>query len=132
MLAMLHVLAAEKSRHPVWWLYGARNREEHPFREESRALLQKLPDAHSYIQYSRPVPADKKGVDFDAPGRLTVSIIFADNFGFHTPQPGSTPDKAGVRKLYTHLRVALPNFHAEIHWQLADGERMHRASSAAS
>ncbi|HVI09318.1 MAG TPA: 2Fe-2S iron-sulfur cluster-binding protein, partial [Candidatus Binatia bacterium] len=74
-LAMLHVLAAEKSRHPVWWLHGARNREEHPFREESRALLEKLPDAHSYIQYSRPGPADKKGIDFDAPGRLTASII---------------------------------------------------------
>lgn len=74
-LAMLHVLAAEKSRHPVWWLHGARNREEHPFREESRALLEKLPDAHSYIQYSRPGPADKKGIDFDAPGRLTASTI---------------------------------------------------------
>jgi ferredoxin-NADP reductase len=74
-LAMLHVLAAEKSRHPVWWLYGARNREEHPFREESRALLEKLPDAHSCIRYSRPGPADKEGVDFDAPGRLTVSTI---------------------------------------------------------
>ena len=74
-LAMLHVLAAEKSHHPVWWVYGARNREEHPFREESRALLEKLPDAHSYIHYSRPKPGDKKGVDFDAPGRLTVSTI---------------------------------------------------------
>lgn len=74
-LAMLHVLAAEKSRHPVWWLYGARNREQHPFREESRALLEKLPDAQSYIQYSRPGPVDKKGVDFDAPGRLTVPTI---------------------------------------------------------
>jgi hypothetical protein len=28
MLAMLHALAAEKSSHPVWWLYGARNRED--------------------------------------------------------------------------------------------------------
>jgi ferredoxin-NADP reductase/MOSC domain-containing protein YiiM/ferredoxin len=74
-LAMLHVLAAEKSHQPVWWVYGARNREEHPFREESRALLEKLPDAHSYIHYSRPKPGDKKGVDFDAPGRLTVSTI---------------------------------------------------------
>ena len=74
-LAMLHDLAAKKSRHPVWWIYGARDREEHPFREESRALLERLPDAHSYVQYSRPGPADKMGVDFDASGRLTVSTI---------------------------------------------------------
>jgi ferredoxin-NADP reductase/MOSC domain-containing protein YiiM len=74
-LAMLHALAAEKSSHPVWWLYGARNREEHPFREESRALLQELKYGHSYIQYSRPGPADQMGVDFDAAGHLAVSAF---------------------------------------------------------
>ena len=50
--------------------------------------------------------------------------LFADNFIDHTPQPGTTPDKAGVRKLYTYLRAAFPDFHAEIHWQLADGDRV--------
>src|SRR5262247_4634806 len=69
-LAMLHALAAGKSSHPVWWLYGARNREEHPFRDESRALLQQLKHGHSYIQYSRPGPADQEGIDFDAAGHL--------------------------------------------------------------
>jgi len=29
-----------------------------------------------------------------------------------------------VRKLYTYLRVAFPDFHVEIHWQLADGDRV--------
>src|SRR5499427_487951 len=74
-LAMLHALAAEKSGHPVWWLYGARNRAEHPFREESRALLQQLQHGHSYIQYSRPGPDDRRGVDFDAAGHLAVSAF---------------------------------------------------------
>lgn len=50
--------------------------------------------------------------------------LFADNFIDHTPQQGTTPDKAGVRKLYTYLRVAFPDFHAEIHWQLADDDRV--------
>jgi len=48
--------------------------------------------------------------------------LFADDFVDHTPQPATTPDKAGVRKLYTYLREAFPDFHAEIHWQLADDE----------
>jgi ferredoxin-NADP reductase/MOSC domain-containing protein YiiM len=74
-LAMLHALAAEKSSPPVWWLYGARNREEHPFRDESRALLQQLKFGHSYIHYSRPGPADQRGVDFDAAGHLAVSVF---------------------------------------------------------
>src|SRR5262249_40240278 len=74
-LAMLHVLAAGKSSSPVWWLYGARNRDEHPFRDESRALLQQLQHGHSYIQYSRPGPDDQRGVDFDAAGHLAVSAF---------------------------------------------------------
>jgi steroid delta-isomerase-like uncharacterized protein len=50
--------------------------------------------------------------------------LFADDFVDHTTKPGTTPDKAGVRKLYTYLREAFPDFHAEIHWQLADGDRV--------
>jgi steroid delta-isomerase-like uncharacterized protein len=50
--------------------------------------------------------------------------LFADDFVDHTPQPGRTPDKAGARDLYKVLRAAFPDFHADIHWQLADGERV--------
>jgi predicted ester cyclase len=45
--------------------------------------------------------------------------LFADNFVDHTPQPGATPDKAGVRKLYQALRTGFSDFHAEIQWQIA-------------
>jgi steroid delta-isomerase-like uncharacterized protein len=50
--------------------------------------------------------------------------LFAEDFIDHTPQPGTTPDKAGVRKLYTYIRVAFPDFRAEIHWQIASGNRV--------
>jgi steroid delta-isomerase-like uncharacterized protein len=50
--------------------------------------------------------------------------LFADDFVDHTPQPEMTPDKAGVRRLYTYIRKAFPDFHAEIHFQLADGDRV--------
>jgi steroid delta-isomerase-like uncharacterized protein len=50
--------------------------------------------------------------------------LFADDFLDHTPQPNRTPDKAGARDLYRTLRAAFPDFHAEIHWQLADGDRV--------
>ena len=50
--------------------------------------------------------------------------LFADDFLDHTPQPGRTPDKAGARQLYKILRAAFPDFHAQIHWQLADGDRV--------
>ena len=50
--------------------------------------------------------------------------LFADDFVDHTTQPGTSPDKAGARKLYKDLREAFPDFQAEIHWQLADGDRV--------
>src|SRR5258705_8983941 len=50
--------------------------------------------------------------------------LFADNFLDHTPQPGRTPDKDGARQLYKILRTAFPDFHADIHWQLADSDRV--------
>ena len=50
--------------------------------------------------------------------------LFADNFIDHTPQPNMTADKAGVRKLYGYIREAFPDFHAKIHWQLSDGDRV--------
>ena len=48
--------------------------------------------------------------------------LFADDFVDHTPQPGTTPDKAGVRVLYNRLREAFPDFRPEIHWQTVDGD----------
>jgi steroid delta-isomerase-like uncharacterized protein len=48
--------------------------------------------------------------------------LFDDDFVDHTPQPGTTPDKAGVRVLYNRLREAFPDFRPEIHWQTVDGD----------
>ena len=41
-MSMLHTLAANKSQQEIWWIYGARNRADHPFAEESRSLLKQL------------------------------------------------------------------------------------------
>jgi steroid delta-isomerase-like uncharacterized protein len=60
-------------------------------------------------------------------GRFEVfEELFADDFVDHTTQAGTgmTADKAGVRRLYTRMREAFPDFHAEIHWQLAEGDRV--------
>jgi ferredoxin-NADP reductase/MOSC domain-containing protein YiiM len=74
-MAMLHALAAHASPRPIWWIYGARNRLDHPFAQEARDLLAKLPHARSHVQYSRPDVMDRLGVDYDAAGRLTVTVL---------------------------------------------------------
>lgn len=48
--------------------------------------------------------------------------LFADDFVDHTPQPGTTADKDGVRVLYHRLREAFEDFRPEIHWQTVDGD----------
>jgi ferredoxin-NADP reductase/MOSC domain-containing protein YiiM len=74
-LAMLHLLAAEASAREVWWLHGARNRREHAFAAEARALLKGLARGHSHIRYSSPDPGDHRGGDFDARGRLDMRAV---------------------------------------------------------
>jgi ferredoxin-NADP reductase/MOSC domain-containing protein YiiM/ferredoxin len=74
-LAMLHALAAEASPREVWWLYGARDRADHPFAQEARNLLQALPRCRSHVRYSKPGPQDRLGQDFDAPGRLSMPVL---------------------------------------------------------
>src|SRR5580700_6985506 len=74
-MSMLHTLAAEKSQREIWWIYGARNRVEHPFAEESRSLLKQLSLARGYIVYSRPAAIDQVGADFDAPGHIDTALL---------------------------------------------------------
>jgi ferredoxin-NADP reductase/MOSC domain-containing protein YiiM/ferredoxin len=74
-LAMLHALVRERSRRPIWWLHGARNREEHAFGAEVDALLDDLPDTHRLVAYSRPAGADTPGIYHDVSGRLDLAIL---------------------------------------------------------
>jgi ferredoxin-NADP reductase/MOSC domain-containing protein YiiM len=74
-LAMLHALVAGGSRRDIWWVHGARNGAEHAFAAEARALLKALPRGHSHVCYSAPAPTDRRGVDFDGLGRLSVRVL---------------------------------------------------------
>jgi ferredoxin-NADP reductase len=72
---MLHDLGRTAADREVWWLYGARNRGEHPFATESRALINSLPLGRSYVCYSEPGAGDRLGQDFDATGRLGIPVL---------------------------------------------------------
>jgi ferredoxin-NADP reductase/MOSC domain-containing protein YiiM len=74
-MSMLHALATEKSQREIWWIYGARNRVDHPFAEESRSLLKQLSRGRGYFVYSRPAATDQIGTDFDAPGHIDIALL---------------------------------------------------------
>src|SRR6476646_9435092 len=74
-MSMLHTLASEKSQREVWWIYGARNRADHPFAEESRSLLKQLSRGRNYIVYSRPAGTDRLETDFDTSGHINEDLL---------------------------------------------------------
>jgi ferredoxin-NADP reductase len=74
-LSMLHALAQESSPREVWWLFGARNREDHPFAEESKNLVRSLVRGKSCIRYSRARAQDRRGIDFDEAGHIAADMI---------------------------------------------------------
>jgi ferredoxin-NADP reductase/MOSC domain-containing protein YiiM len=76
-LAMLHALAAERSTRQILWLHAARDREHHPFTVEVRRLMLALTHGSSYVCFSRPGSLDRIGEDFDAKGRLSLSMFAA-------------------------------------------------------
>ena len=74
-LAMLHALVLEHTTRPVWWLHGARDRDEHAFRAEADELLAALPEGHRFLAYSRPGTRDALGADYDIAGRLDLAAL---------------------------------------------------------
>jgi ferredoxin-NADP reductase len=78
-LAMLHSLATSRSTRQVFWLYGTRDREHHPFAAEVRGLIVSLANGRSVVCYSRPGTGDQIPEDFNAAGHLSRTVI--DNVG---------------------------------------------------
>jgi ferredoxin-NADP reductase/MOSC domain-containing protein YiiM len=52
-LAMLYQLVADGSRRAVWWFHAARDPAEEAFAAEVAGLIERLPDGHLQVRYSR-------------------------------------------------------------------------------
>jgi ferredoxin-NADP reductase/MOSC domain-containing protein YiiM len=115
-MSMLHSLAAERSQREIWWIYGARNRVDHPFAEESRSLLKRISRGRGYIVYSRPAAIDQVGADFDAVGHIDAALLerigVSRNSDFYLCGPSSF-----LQNMRNGLRtwgVLAENVHTEI------------------
>src|ERR1700688_1360525 len=115
-MSMLHALAAERSQREIWWIYGARNRAEHPFAEESRSLLKQLSRGRGYVVYSRPAATDQVGTDFDAPGHIDTALLerigVSRNSDFYLCGPSSFLQS--MRDGLRNWGVLAGNVHTEI------------------
>jgi ferredoxin-NADP reductase/MOSC domain-containing protein YiiM len=115
-MSMLHALAAEKSQREIWWIYGARDRVEHPFAEESRSLLKQISRGRKYIVYSRPAATDQLGADFDAAGHIDAALL--EKIGVPRGSDfylcGPTSFLQGMRDGLRNWGVLAGNVHTEI------------------
>jgi ferredoxin-NADP reductase/MOSC domain-containing protein YiiM len=75
-LSMLQELARQHSARDVWWIYGARNPQEHPMAAEAHALLAALPHAREHVSYSAATPQQRHHAHAAA-GRLTGHSLAA-------------------------------------------------------
>ena len=75
LLSLLHQLATEGGRRPVWFVHGARDGDHHPFQDE----VAKLAAARSGITvktfYSKPTAADVIAQRFDGESRLSARTL---------------------------------------------------------
>jgi ferredoxin-NADP reductase/MOSC domain-containing protein YiiM/ferredoxin len=115
-LAMLHLLAHEISRREVWWLFGARNGDEHPFARESHDLIKALPNGRRFIAYSRPGSGDRMGIDFDYAGKITADVLekVGVPFNAHFYLCGPTGFMRDLREGLVARGVADDRVHSEV------------------
>jgi ferredoxin-NADP reductase/MOSC domain-containing protein YiiM/ferredoxin len=74
-VAMLYALSAAHSNRQVLWLYGARNKQHHPFAAEVRQLMRALGHGSSCVCYSAPDAADTTPDDYDTTGHLSPAVL---------------------------------------------------------
>ncbi|SDT54740.1 MOSC and FAD-binding oxidoreductase domain-containing protein [Bradyrhizobium canariense] len=73
-LAMLRSMESSPDR-SVFWFHVARDASHHPFANEVRELLAKLPHGNGCVAYSRPADDLRLGIDYDVKGRLGVDVL---------------------------------------------------------
>jgi hypothetical protein len=76
-LSMLHQLVGEEGDRPVWFVHSARDGDHHAFREEVRALVKGKANIQIVTHYTRPLPSDSPGHDFDHAGRISAAGLVA-------------------------------------------------------
>lgn len=116
--SMLATVVHQRSARTVHLFAGFRNSQEHPFREQM-AELTTHENIHCDVSYSRPLPKDRLGTDFDHQGHVTIlrlrQRLPSNNYRFYVCGPPGmmeqiVPDLVhwGVPKKHIHFEAFGP------------------------
>ena len=75
MVSMLHALVESAEPRPVWFVHGARDGKHYALANEVRKLVAANEIVSSHVSFSRPLPEDLEGRDFDAQGHVSGALI---------------------------------------------------------
>lgn len=118
LLGMLRQLVhdGEASGRPVFWIHGDRDGAENVFADEVRVLLAGLGPVKHMLAFSRPLPSDRQGIDFDVRGRLDAGQLgplgIPSNALFYLCGP--TAFMTGARDGLRAAGVAEPDIFSEL------------------
>ncbi len=115
MMSILHAVAAENSRRPVWFVHGARDGSHHPLAEEVRELAADHPDINVHVAYSRSRPEDILGKHYDSDGRVNGKLLesLVDNVDAHYFLCGPTNFMADIQTDLERQGVPVEQIHYE-------------------
>ncbi|MBI3884993.1 MAG: 2Fe-2S iron-sulfur cluster binding domain-containing protein [Opitutae bacterium] len=92
MVTMANALTEAGDTREIWFFFGARNSTDHMFKTYMTEIAAKNPNVHMQVCYSKPLPTDVKGRDYQHEGRVTVDLFKAllpsNNYDYFLCGPG--------------------------------------------
>ena len=115
MVSILHVLAAEDSNRPVWFVHGVRDGSHHPLAREVRELAARRTGIQVHVAYSRPRPEDKAGTDYNSEGRVDGALLanLMEGVDAHYFLCGPTRFMAGLQTDLERRNTPAEHIHTE-------------------
>jgi len=115
MISMLNAIIDSGTKTEVWFFFGARNSEDHIFKEYLQKAAEEHENLHLNVCYSRPGKKDVQGKDYHHSGRVTVDLfkqlLPSNNYDYFLCGPG--PFMNSITEALTAWGVPDKNVHYE-------------------
>ncbi len=119
MVTMANALTEAGDTREIWFFFGARNSTDHMFQKWMEEIQVKNKNIHMHVCYSKPLPGDVKGKDYQHEGRVTVDLfkelLPSNNYHYYLCGPGpfmesitSDLEKWGVPDAWVHFEAFGP------------------------
>jgi uncharacterized protein len=92
MVSMANALIEANDKRDIWFFFGARNSQDHMFRDYMAEISAKHANVRMHVCYSKPLPTDKIGTDYQHESRVTVDLfkqlLPSNNYDYFLCGPG--------------------------------------------